>query len=129
DFHVTGVQTCALPISADDSINYVQFRSMKKLLKKPFVIYADFESILTKYEDNGTCETKKYQKHIPCGYAYKRVSTVEKYDKDIVLFRSETGEGVAERFIKDLLNEAKEIRKIMKNIVPINLTKDQEQEF
>src|SRR5690606_15886632 len=33
--------------SADDSINYVQ--SMKKLLKKPFVIYADFESILTKF--------------------------------------------------------------------------------
>src|SRR5690606_27482664 len=29
----------------------------------------------------------------------------------------------------DLLNKAKEIRTIMKNIVPMNLTKEQEQEF
>ena len=57
------------------------------MLKKPFVIYADFESILESCEDNRDCQSKLYQSHLACGYAYKRVPTVPKYDKDIVKFR------------------------------------------
>ena len=47
---------------------------MKKI-KSPFMIYADFESMLVP-EDNGKknpkkCYTKKYQIHIACSNGYK----------------------------------------------------------
>ena len=55
--------------SNEEAIDFVKFQGMKKMLKKPFVIYADFESILNAFDDSAQCGTKKYQKHIPCGYA------------------------------------------------------------
>jgi len=67
--------------SVKESKGYVRFSNIPKMLKKPFVIYADPESILEAYEDNRGVASNRYQKHIPCGYAFKRVSTVAKYDK------------------------------------------------
>ena len=95
------------------------------MLKKPFVIYADFESILQECDDKG-----KYQKHISCGYAYKVFASVDKYNKDIVLFRpTDDKTDVAKHFVKSILKEADNIIKIMKDIVPMNLTNDQQKEF
>jgi len=113
----------------DKAVEYVKFNSLHKMLKKPFVIYADFESILQAHEEK-TNQTTKYQKHVPCSFAYKRVSTLEKYDKDIVLFRSDDEDvSVAEKFLNSLLKEADEISRIMENIVPMNLTEEEENEF
>ena len=99
-------ETTVLP-SVKDSINFVKFKNTQKMLKKPFVIYADFESILELCEDKRDCQSKLYQSHVPCGYAYKRVSTVEKHDKDIVVFRAkDSSDNVADHFITSLLEEA-----------------------
>ena len=65
-----------------------------------------------------------------CRYAYKRVSTVAKHDKDIVKFRAGKREdNVADHFVKALLKEADDIMKIMEDIVPMKLTPAQEKEF
>ena len=54
---------------------YAKFTNFKRKIKSPFMIYGEFESILMA-EDNGKQNpvksyTNKYQKHVPCNYAYK----------------------------------------------------------
>ena len=49
----------------------IKFENIKHQLKAPFVVYADFESILCKLNNED-----KYQKHIACSYAYQIVSTI-----------------------------------------------------
>ena len=87
---------------------YVQFKSISKMLKKPFVIYADFESLLLTLERDETQATQKYQKHEACGYAYKRVSTLEKFDKPLQLYRGDGAQNVAEHFINAIVKESDE---------------------
>ena len=88
--------------------NHVKFKNIARMLKKPFVLYADFEYILEKCGDKRNVKSKLYQKHTACGYSYKRVSTLEKYAKDIVLYRAEDDhENVAELFVNNLLKEAR----------------------
>ena len=60
------------------------------MLKKPFVIYA----LNVEKEENKS--TQRYQKHEACGYAYKRVSRLDKYDKPSKLFRGDGTTNVAE---------------------------------
>lgn len=113
------------PVEAKE---YAKFKSYHKMLKKPFVIYSDFEAIFVETEAKAKA-TKKYQSHVACGYAYKRLSIVKEHDKDIVLFRGESKDiNVAEHFIDRLLEEADEVTAIMKNIIPMNLTDTQKQE-
>ena len=64
---------------------YVKFKNYEKKIKSPFIIYADFESILVP-EDNGKQNpkesyTNKYQKHIACSYGYKLVCIDDKFSK------------------------------------------------
>ena len=49
---------------------HVKFKNFERKIKSPFMVYADFESILVP-EDNGKQNpeesyTKKYQKHVAC---------------------------------------------------------------
>src|SRR5690606_10279372 len=63
-------QTTKLP-SPTEAIEYTKFKNYAKMLKSPFVIYADFECLTQEVnEDNDDANTKKYQKHIPCGFCY-----------------------------------------------------------
>lgn len=39
----------------------------------PFIIYADFETVLKKVFDPKLKATFQYQNHVPSGYAWKRV--------------------------------------------------------
>ena len=62
-----------------------------KQLSVPFKIYADFESVLKRIKSNdrnsNTSYTEKYQKHIPCSFAYKVVCIDGKFSKLFVLYR------------------------------------------
>ena len=55
----------------------------------PFNIYAGFQSVLGGVRcsggNNNTSYTKKYQKHIPCSFAYKIFFIDEKFSKPVVL--------------------------------------------
>ena len=64
---------------------YVKFKNYERKIMSPFVIYADFESILVP-ENNGKKNpeeffTNKYQKHIACSYGYKLVCVDDKFSK------------------------------------------------
>ena len=62
---------------------YFRFKNYERKIKSPFMIYADFESILVT-EDNGKQNpnesyTRKYQKHVGSSYGYKLVCVDDKF--------------------------------------------------
>ena len=69
----------------------VKFKNHFKQLTLSFKIYADFESTLKGVrgsdKNNNTSCTEKYQKHIPCSFAYKVACINDKFSKPFVLYR------------------------------------------
>ena len=66
---------------------YIKFKNYERQIKSPFIIYADFESILVP-ENNGKKNpnktyTNKYEKHIACSYGYKLVCVNDKFSKPL----------------------------------------------
>ena len=64
---------------------YIKFKNYERKIKSPFMIYADFESILVP-ENNGKQSpkesyTNKYQKHIACICGYKIVCVDDKFSQ------------------------------------------------
>ena len=94
-FKINGKQRSIMPKKGE----YVRFKYYKRKIKSPFMIYADFKSILVT-EDNGkqnpeeSC-TNKYQKHITCSYGYKFMC----HDKFSNPFKSYLGEDAVYDFI------------------------------
>ena len=92
------------------------FTNIQKQLSAPFVVCADFESILkpviegvdvTQGVSTGTASsTTVYQEHVPCSFAYKVVSSVDPdFSRPLVMYR---GEDAADKFVRDLQKEAKQ---------------------
>ena len=72
---------------------YVRFKNYEWKIKSPFMIYADFESILVP-ENNGKQNpnesyTNKYQTHVACSDGYKLVCVDDNFSKP---FKSYLGE-------------------------------------
>ena len=65
-----GLQHTALP---DEENKWMKFTNIKKMLKVPYVIYADFECILQPSTKKNTVS-----QHKACGYSYLVVSSVMK---------------------------------------------------
>ena len=113
-----------------DKDKFLRFTNVHKQLSSPFVIYADFECLLPKVQ-SCNCNPEKssttpVQKHVPCGYCYKIVSSNPKYSKPAVLYR---GKDPVMPFLKALDKEAFSIMKIMKQIQPMKLTVQDEEAF
>ena len=93
-----------------------RFTNIQKQLPAPFVVYADFESILkpvngevdvTQGVTAGTkSSTTVYQEHVPCSFAYKIVSSVDPNFSRPLVYR---GEDAAEKFVRKLQQEAKQL--------------------
>ena len=94
---------------------YVKFKNFERNIKPPFMIYADFESVLVP-EDNGkenpneSC-TNKYQKHVACSYDYELVCVDDKFSKP---FKSYLGENSVYNFIRGMIKESKYCSDVMK---------------
>ena len=62
-----------------------RFKNHTRKIKLPFLIYADFESVLIsgKNEKQNTDEscTNKYQNHIGCSFTYKLVYVEDQFSK------------------------------------------------
>ena len=82
-----GAQCTELPSGKD---KFMTFKNWGKMLKVPFVIYADFECILSPLQ-NG-----KNNFHEPCGYSYLVVSALDEAQREVVCYR---GDSVVEHFL------------------------------
>lgn len=113
-----------------DENRYLSFTDVSKQLKVPFVIYADFESIIVKTDnpkpDGDYSYTHKTQHHQPCGFSYCVVSSVQEYCKEPIVYR---GEDAIDVFLQYILEEEKEIKEILNHIVPMELSEEEEESF
>ena len=64
----------------------ISFKNYSIQIHASFKIYADFECILKETDtlesdfiDKGSSYTKKYQKHVPCGFGYKMVCADDRF--------------------------------------------------
>ena len=95
---------------------YVEFKNYSNMMRVPFKIYADFESILKKCDvevgsdDNTWCV--KEQDHVPCSFGYKVVCIDDKFNKDVVVYR---GKDCVSKFISSILNEYEYCRRVVRD--------------
>ena len=90
----------------------IEVKSYFKQISVPCRIYTDFEYNLKGVEICEVSYSKKYQKQIPCRFAYKVVCIGDRHSKPIVVFR---GKNSAYEFIKAILEEYEYCKKIIKN--------------
>jgi hypothetical protein len=123
---LNGIQKVIMP---DDTCDTVEFKSMQKMLKAPFVIYADLESYTTKLYGplNKDARTHNYELHEPSGFAYKVVcseSSIHSFEP--VVYR---GENVIQELLTRLREEYARIHAILKDVKPMKLTEEEKASF
>ena len=108
----------------------LEFKNYHKQDKIKFVIYCDFESILTAFDSCEPNPNKSYtintHKHVPCAYSYVVTSSIAGYTKPPVTYR---GKDVIEHFITSLIKEENEILDVLYRYKPIEMTEDDWEDF
>ena len=113
----------------------VKFRKAQCGTIVPFVIYADFESILEKTEKRIGEKTTQIQHHIPCSFCFLPVSRIEGVNFSPVFFRGGKEDDVGKMFLEKLVEQVKwilnEIREpmIKKNLKRILWGKGEKEAF
>ena len=109
---------------------WLRFTDFAYQLKAGFVIYCDLESLLPKVDscdrDPDRSSTTIVERHVPCGFCYRVVSTNEKYSKPAVLYRGPDAVG---KLLKALQKEECDILKKLKHVEPMKLRPEDEVSF
>ena len=74
------------------------------------------EFCITKSKETNVSSTKHLNEHIACGAAYKITCTDPQFYRDpvIITHQNTDGKSVAERFLDNILHDAREIREMLK---------------
>ena len=108
--------------------SYVEFKNYGNRLQVPFVIYADFESLLPPAEKEGSERVRPYQEHIACGFSYKVVCSFD--DKNSRPIQGGRGRDAVHDFLTGVMEEANRCTKIMNTIKkPLVMTPSDEADF
>ena len=102
--------------------NKVSFENFHKQMKAPFVIYADFESVVRKISGceppkDGSC-TVKTAKHEACGFA----NTIVRSDGATSGPRVYRGQDAAHKFLVNILQEERWLRSLLVDKKPLIMT-------
>lgn len=97
----------------------LEFTNIHKELKTPFVIYADFESMLEHCDDEAQAQTTTLSRHIPMSYCFKLVSSYPWLTRPAEMY---TGADAAEKFVLRMLDLSEEITAILKENTPMVMT-------
>ena len=123
-------QQRAQKIVFPDKEKTVKFKNIKKQLRVPFIIYADFECYTEKIANPANnpnkTNTTPYQHHKPSGFSYMVVSTKQDYTRPPIVYR---GANVVDKFFDKIIEEEYRIKDILKNPQPMHLTREEEQAF
>ena len=103
---------------------FIQFKNHCNALRVPFVIYADFECILTKIAtcapDSANSSTEKYQKHEASGFTiYTVCADPDAYYMEPITYR---GDNASDIFIMRLKEIETQIKTVLLHVVPANPT-------
>ena len=95
----------------------IKFKNIKRQLRVPFIIYADFECYTEKIANPANnpnkTNTTAYQYHVPSGFSYMVVSAKQDYTRAPVVYR---GANVVNRFFDKIIEDEYRIKDILKNI-------------
>ena len=125
-------QTIEMPHRKNGELPCVKFRNFGNQLKNPFVVYADFESIIKNQKDLKEASEKtfshEFQNHEACGFAYKVVCMDPRFTKDTYVYR---GPDAGREFLRKILEEEKVCQDIIKKHFnkPMELTPQDEADF
>ena len=112
----------AQKISLPKEGEVLEFKEYAKIHRHPFVIYADFECLTRKLpgcENNPDCSgTQKYQQMEPFSFAYQRVSTDPRYQKEMVTYR---GPRAVQKFLDCMLEEEDELMQLLHKNEPLEM--------
>ena len=109
----------------------LKFENHHKQMKVPFVIYADFESLIRKLKieeplpNPNKSYTHKTQIHEACGFSYIVVRS-DGFAQEPVVYR---GQDATKVFLDYLQEEEEIIKEFLKHIVPLEMSEEQEKEF
>ncbi|XP_049886836.1 uncharacterized protein LOC126381397 [Pectinophora gossypiella] len=108
--------------------SFITFKNYNRKQDIPFVIYADFETILRPIQDNDgdTANTTKLQCHVPAAFAYNIVSSI---DPNFNQFRIYRGRDCVNKFINMLLDDAKEINTLLNTNRGMKFTESDARDF
>ena len=128
---VNGVQASRLPKEGTK----IKFKNHRNSMPVPFVIYADFESILVPEEkkdvekDEDQSHTNRYQTHQACSFGLKTVCHYD--DKYSGKYKSYVGKDAAHVFLRTVIREAARCRHEVNNIFKkkMIIIPEQEREF
>lgn len=110
------ITNCRIILPRKDNA-VLKFQNYYKKERVPFVIYADFESILEKVENSTQANTTKINKHTPIsvGLYFKCA-----YDDSLSYFKSYRGLDCQQWFTKQLLQIAEDVEPVFNYVVPMN---------
>lgn len=122
--HVCGGIATVMP----ERGSFLRFKHFERLQDVPFVIYADFESLLDPCLDENmfSPNTVNIQKHIPAAFAYYVVCS---YDNSLNKYRTYRGENCAETFLHYLQKDITKIYKRLNKVVPMIFTEFDRNKF
>ena len=123
---INGTQAVRMPSEKE---KWVEFRDHHKQLPVPFVVYADFESIVEAIDNPRGARTQQYQRHKGCGYGLKVVCCYDdRLSRSVETYR---GEDAIHRFLERLLEIEKEIEKVVKEnfCKPLVTSREDEDNF
>ena len=112
-----GAQCTALPRGKD---KFMTFKNWGKMLKAPFVIYADFECTLSPLQNR----KNKSHLHESCGYSYLVASTLDEEQREVVCYG---GDNVVEHFFDDMIKESDYLLEHLKTKIQMIFTGEDEQ--
>lgn len=117
--HICSGVTTVLP----DQGSYLEFKNFNRKQDVPFVIYADFETLLKPIE---TCEpdlscsfTLNRKQHIPAAFAYNIVCS---FDSTLNCFVNYRGRDCVQKFLKCLYEDIERIFEILSVELPMIFT-------
>ncbi|GBN25228.1 Zinc finger protein 568, partial [Araneus ventricosus] len=105
--------------------NFIKFVNVHYQHPLPYVIYADFESLIVK-EVHTYGNTEIVARHEACGYAYVIIGPDGRSVKPISIYR---GENAVKHFMENILKEKEELAAKLTSIVPISMTPQDELDF
>lgn len=109
---------------------WLHFKDYAYQLSVPFVIYADFQTILLKMDTNEndptTSHTTRISRHHPCGFSYIVAAVDGEVLTEPVVYR---GKNAVDHFLTSLLLKEKKIWDILRHPKQMIITSTQEEEF
>jgi len=122
-----GPQKIELPKEED---KWLYYKDIRKQLKVPYIIYADFECLQHPIQgcvdEPNKSQTLNTTRLVPCAFAYKVVGLTSDQSKQPVVYRSVDA---ADKFVEYMVMEQEEIEQKFKHCEPMIMTGSDWQSF